>query len=164
MKPLPYIVLLVSLLLCGGCGPYKVVQSSKLPPSLLMAAKTETLKMLPDIDPRHAVASPPLIPSPVVSHKIESVDNKAADTLAVTLPPPPVPTAFHFADGFLDNVWCLQSSTDLIAWVNAEPNPQAPQYPVWHWGFGDCALNVQTNLPPNTGESLVVYRWKGMLW
>ena len=119
--------------------------------------KAEIGKAEPDINPLHAS---------VGSQMLRAASNiSAPDTLAVVLPPPaPVPPSFRFADGFLDNVWCLQSSGNLIDWVNAEPNPQAPQYPVWHWGYGDGLGNVPTNLPPNTGEALVVYRWKGMPW
>jgi len=149
MKFIPYILLLA---LCGCVAPRQNAETLK--PETLTSA-------MPDLDPRHA-------PQAQVSRQLSVVSSgnqQGADTQAVVLPPPaPVPPSFHFSDGFLDNVWCLQSSTNLISWVNVEPNPQAPQFPVWHWGYGDGLGNVQTNLPPNTGEALVVYRWKGMPW
>ncbi len=156
MKPL--YILLLALLLCGGCrtnsSGWPVIWGMHNGQTYSEPAKTNTIA---SIDPRQAN---------VGSQMLRAASNiSAPDTLAVVLPPPaPVPPAFRFADGFLDNVWCLQSSTDLIDWVNVEPNPQAPQFPVWHWGYGDGLGNVPTNLPPNTSDGLIAYRWKGTLW
>ena len=137
MKNFAFIFLIA---LCGCMGPYaRPVQS----------------KVTPDLNPAHAVSSQ--------SSVVSSQSNQAADTLAVVQSAPPIPPSFTFdTNNFENEVFCLQCSDDLVNWVNAEPNPLAPEYPVWHWGFGPDPVNINTNLPAYTGQTKF-WRWKGMV-